>query len=249
MSEEAGPRRVFIASGSARGARLELDAEDASRLRQLGLRPGDRWIALDDSGWELEVELGLLEDERAEGRILGRSLATERRSKVSLYQGLLHPSDFRRLLAAATAMGVVAFVPVITDGSVVPMLGPDGAPEGEREWPALVREAAEASGRGRRPVVGSPMLLDQALDQGARTGSGLFIDPAGDPLSEVLADRPFSIDLFLPPPGGFTDEERRRARARGLKVVAPPESGPDPTQPALSTLGQLYALLEDEPPG
>jgi 16S rRNA (uracil1498-N3)-methyltransferase len=234
-----------VAPGSAKSGRLCLHAEDAARALRLGLREGSPLVALDDSGWELDVRLESLSDAGGEGQILGRRLAEERRSKVSLYQGLLHPSDFRRLLAAATALGVVAFVPVITDGSVVPMLGPDGAPEGELEWPALVREAAEASGRGHRPVVGSPMLFDQALDQAARGGSGLLIDPSGGPLAEALAGRPFSIDLFLPPPGGFTEEERRRTRARNLRIVAPPQAGPDPIQPALSTLDRLYAILEE----
>ena len=127
------PRRIFVAAGSLQTGRLRLEGEDATRALKLGLRPGSELVVLDDSGWETDVRLTSVDASVCEGEVLGRRLATERRTKVSLYQGLLHPSDFRRLLAAATALGAVAFVPVITDGSVVPMLGADGAPEGEAE--------------------------------------------------------------------------------------------------------------------
>ena len=240
------PRRIFVAAGSLQTGRLRLEGEDATRALKLGLRPGSELVVLDDSGWETDVRLTSVDASVCEGEVLGRRLATERRTKVSLYQGLLHPSDFRRLLAAATALGAVAFVPVIPDGSVVPMLGADGAPEGEAEWPRLVREAAESARRGRLPQVGATSLLDQALDGAARGGTRLMIDPGGEPLAPLLAERPFSIDLFLPPPGGFTAEERARARARGVTLAAPPQSGSDPIQPALTTLDRIYALLEAE---
>jgi RsmE family RNA methyltransferase len=203
---------------------------------------------MDGSGWEFTVALEEAEPAHCRGRVTGRALVHERRTKISLYHSLLHPSDFRRLLAQATAMGVVSFVPVIADGSTIPQLGPGGNVAGEAEWPRLVRDAAEVAGRGRRPTIAGPKLFDHALDQASRSGTVLLLHTEGQPLPSTTVDRPFSIDLFCPPPGGFSTEERARAVARDVPIVALPATadGHDPIAPALATARALYAQLEPE---
>lgn len=236
--------RLFVPPQSVTGGQLVLVGEDAARVAVRGLRRGDTLVALDNSGWEIAVELDHATPESCHGRVVGRALANDRRTKVSLYQGLLHPSDFRRLLAQATASGVVAFVPLITDGSVLPVLDASGQAEGEDEWPGIVRDAAEASGRGRRPTIGAPMLFDHALDEASRAATVLLVDPSGEPPAGVLAQRPFSIDVFCPPPGGFTPNERERAAARRVPIVQAPTASQDPIQPALSVIAAVYRELE-----
>jgi 16S rRNA (uracil1498-N3)-methyltransferase len=239
--------RIFVPAGSCDGGRLQLAGAEAARVSARGVRAGDAIEVLDDSGWVLDVIVELCAVTDCTGRVAGRHLATERRTKVSLHQGLLHPADFRRLLAQATRLGVVAFGPTVTDQSTLPLLGPQGLPADEAGWPELVREAAEESGRGRRPVLRTAMLFDHAMDAALGAGAVLLADPAGGALGDALADRPFSIDLFCPPPSGFSREERQRARARGCRVVRPPQAGPDPILPALSVLEAVYALLERVP--
>jgi 16S rRNA (uracil1498-N3)-methyltransferase len=236
--------RLFVPPSSLADGRLTLHGAEAERLAARGVRPGQTVVALDDSGWEYTVALDSVSAALCAGAVTGRQLVNERRTKVSLYQGLLHPSDFRRLIVRATELGVVAFIPVIADGSVVPMLDPAGQPEGEEEWPRLARDAAEACGRGRRPTVGQTMLLDHALDEASRQGTVLLPALGGVALDSALAERPFSLALFCPPPGGFTTEEVARARGRGVTVVQPPAPGPDPIQPAVGLLEVLYGRLE-----
>jgi 16S rRNA (uracil1498-N3)-methyltransferase len=237
--------RLFVDPAGLDGANLRLEGPDAARIYKLGLRAGDPLTVLDDSGWELDVVLDSASREACTGFVVGRRLARERRSKVSLYQALLHPSDFRRILVSATALGVVAFTPVIADGSVVPMLDASGRPEGEVEWPRLIREAAEAAGRGRQPEMRPLTLFDQALGEAGRAGLPLLCHPSGLALEKALAERPFSIELFLPPPGGFNEEELSRARARGARLVAAPVAGPDPSEQARAVLERIYGLVEE----
>jgi 16S rRNA (uracil1498-N3)-methyltransferase len=241
-----GSLRLFVPPGSCDGGRLELTGEDAERAYLRGARAGEGLVALDDSGWELTVQLEEVGPARCRGTVVGRRLADERRTKISVYQGLLHPSDFRRLLARATALGVVSFVPLMTDGSMLPSLDASGEPEGEAEWPRLVRDAAESAGRGRCPGVGQTMLFDHALDGAMRAGTTFVLHPTGVSLAEATADRPFAISLFCPPPGGFSDEERARAAVRGDAVtfLRPPTGGADPVQPTLAVIEALYAALE-----
>lgn len=88
------------------------------------------------------------------------------------------------------------------------------------------------------------MLLDAAMDQAHGAGARLIVDVTGGPLEAALADRPFSLACFLPPPGGFTPDELQGAAAHGLRLVAPPEVSPDPIQPAVVMLRRIYDLLE-----
>jgi 16S rRNA (uracil1498-N3)-methyltransferase len=237
--------RVFVTPGSCDEGWLTLGGKEADRLYLRGARSGDRLVALDDSGWEMTIAIEHATPESIGGKVVERQVASERRTKISLYHGLLHPSDFRRLLAGATGLGVVAFVPVITDLSIIPVLGDDGRTAGEGEWPRLVRDAAESSGRGRCPTVGQPMLLSHALDKALRSGTVLMVGDGGASLEEALSGRPFSIDLFCPPPAGFSIEERSLAAARDVTTIHSAASGPDPVQPVLATLEAMYAGLED----
>lgn len=241
---EAG-LRFFVPSDACDGSVFALHGVVAERLFARGGRAGQTVVVLDDSGWSMTVELELASPTACRGTVVERSVAVERRTKISLHHGLLHPSDFRRLLARATAAGVVEFVPIITDSSVVPALGPDGNPEGESEWPTLVRDAAEQGGRGRLPLLRQPMLLDRALDEAVRRGTVLLVDPSGEPIDAMVANRPFSIDLFCSPPSGFTAAELARAAALEVGIVRAPYQGPDPIQPALTTVDALFTRLEE----
>jgi RsmE family RNA methyltransferase len=235
---------LFVSDGAVRGQQMALQGAEAARAFQKGLRSGMAFTALDGMGWALDVDVVEAGPSLCYGRVTGRRLAAERRSKVTAYQAMIHPSDFRRFLGLATGLGVVAFQPVIADGSVLPRLDAEGRPEGEAEWPLLIRDAAEAAGRGQLPQVELPMLLDAAFDQAHGAGARLILDASGQPLEAVLVNRPFSLACFLPPPGGFTAAELQRAVAQGLLRVAPPETSRDPIQPAVTLLRRIYELLE-----
>jgi RsmE family RNA methyltransferase len=236
---------VFVPRGSIDAGRLRLEGDDAERLYQKGVGRGMSIVALDDSGWRTVVELDRASPEIVSGDVKGRELAGERRTKVSIFHALLHPADFRRLLTRATAMGVAGITPVIADGSVVPAMGPDGRVAGQADWTRIVRDAAESSGRGRLPEIGQPMLFTQGLELAVRSGTPIMLAESGDPLADVLAERPFSIDVLCPPPGGFSAQEVAMANNRGVASVAPPPTGRDPVESALTVLSAVYTLLED----
>lgn len=244
---ERPPLRLFVAPGSVAANRVVLAPEDARRLHGRGGRAGDTVVLLDESGWELSVTLDRAAPDAASGVVVGRRLGTERRTKVSLYQGLLHPSDFRRLLHAATRGGVVAIAPVVTEASPIAALqalraSPDAA---VAEWASVVRTAAEDGGRARRPALSAPMLLDHAFDDAARWGNVVVLGPGGTDFVRALRHRPFSIGLFCPPQAGFTASELGHARSRGALVVAA-SGGGDPVRLVTAALRAIYASTEDE---
>lgn len=239
--------RAFVPPERIAARRLALRGADAARMAARGASPGDVVEVLDNAGWAFDVRLDAVDPERCDGTVLARRRALEPRTKVGLYHGLLGPTDMRRMVARATAAGVVGLHPVISEGCLVPAGAgnrPDEAPDGG--WDALAREAAEASGRGQCPAVAPPMLFDQALDLAARGGSAcVVVDREGGAPAEILADRPFSIALFCPPADRFAARERELAAARGARAVhVAGARDADPVTAALAALRAIFAALE-----
>jgi 16S rRNA (uracil1498-N3)-methyltransferase len=198
--------------------------------RVLRMRPGDVIAVLDNSGWEIETKLVSVEPHTIRGEVLRRRLASgEPRTKISLYQGVLKSRNFEVVLQKATELGVVEFVPIITERCVVSDLEAVEKKRGRWEW--IIQEAAEQCRRGRKPSLRSAMLLPQACDR-ARHQGGLSMIPweleSKRPLREVLGTAPpghtggwppITINLFVGPEGGFSQEEIDLAQRYGLVPV------------------------------
>lgn len=155
--------------------------------RVLRLRPGDRIIVLDDSGWEYLVALESVgpDPSSGSGQTLARGAIVERRPsrgepgvRITLYQGVLKGEKFEFVLQKGTELGVSAFVPVFCARSV-PRERRGGAREdraptthskGESaegrylRWRRIMTEAAEQSHRGRIPALEMRLDFESACD-------------------------------------------------------------------------------------
>ena len=220
--------RFFVAPEAIQGQSVTFPEDVAFQLgRVLRMRPGDLVVVLDNSGWEREVELVAIGRLEATGVVRLRRRATgEPRTKITLYQSLLKGKKLELVFQKCTELGVVEFVPTLAARCVMDSLDSLSESKFER-WRTIIREAAEQSRRGRLPELQPATLFDHALDQTRRLG-GLTIIPwegeAGRSLATVLcagegAARPFSINLFIGPEGGFTEEEVLKARGHGAIPV------------------------------
>ncbi len=217
--------RFFVPPEWLQGEEVEITGPLVHRMRNvLRLKPHDRVILLDNSGWEHQVELVAVDGERIVGRPLQKSLATsEPRTKITLYQSFLKSRAFEGVLKRCTEVGVVAFVPVVAARCVISSLGDIGEQKWER-WKKIILEAAEQSRRGRLPLLQPGLFLRQAWQQ-AQQG-GLTIVPWEEERSTSLrsvltqADpRPFSINLFIGPEGGFDPQETEQGKSYGAVPV------------------------------
>jgi len=89
-------------------------------LRQIGyvlrLKPTDRIIVLDNSGWEFEVEIERITKEQALGKVITKEIGQgEPRIKITLYQALLKSDKFELVLQKGVELGVSSFVPFISE--------------------------------------------------------------------------------------------------------------------------------------
>jgi len=198
----------------------------------LRLKPGDRVILLDNSGWEYQVELSEVRWERVAGQILQKSLvASEPRTKITLYQSLLRARAFESVLQKCTEVGVVAFVPVVAARCIISSLEDIGEKKLER-WRRIILEAAEQSRRGRLPVLRPALLLRQAWQEASRGGLTIVPweeagprEPAQEKSNSLRSllrgaqPRPFSVNLFIGPEGGFSPQEIDQGQRYGAFPV------------------------------
>lgn len=220
--------RFFLDPETIQGTTVTFPEEAALQIgRVLRMRPGDRVVVLDNGGWEREVELTEIGRRQAVGTVRARRRATgEPRTKITLYQAILKGKKLEPVFQKCTELGVVEFVPTLTARCVVDSLEELNQAKFER-WRAIIREAAEQSHRGLLPELQPATLFGHALDQIRRFGGFTIIPWEGErtrSLRDVFRStdpgtRPFGINLFIGPEGGFTREEIARAEAQGAFVV------------------------------
>jgi len=190
----------------------------------LRMRPGDHILVLDNSGWAREVELREVGLEQVVGEVVRRMLAQgEPRTKITLYQGVLKGRRFEFALQKGTELGIVEFVPLISDRAIIADVG--DVDKRRARWKRIVQEAAEQSGRGRLPNLEPAMLFPRACERAQQQG-GLGLIPwegeRGLSLRAVLAERqrkPFIVSLLVGSEGGFTAQEVELARRYGIQPV------------------------------
>jgi 16S rRNA (uracil1498-N3)-methyltransferase len=223
--------RFFVPASWIEGDGVTIVGPQAHQIADvLRMRPDDRLIVLDNSGWEIETSLVLIDRHAVRGKVVSRRLTeSEPRTKVSLYQGVMKGKRFEFTLQKGTELGIVEYVPVIADRCVLSDLA---AVEQKRErWEWIIQEAAEQSNRGRKPALRAASLFPQACEQLQRAGGlslMLWEEEERTTLKDVLRQAPpgfagrfppFTVHLMVGPEGGFTREEAGVARRYGLIPV------------------------------
>jgi 16S rRNA (uracil1498-N3)-methyltransferase len=218
--------RFFVTPDAIRDGTIHFTGSQARQIRQvLRLRPGTEVIVLDNSGQEYIVTLTTVRQTEATAQIEAQRPSTsEPHAQLTLYQSLLPRDKFEWVLQKGTEVGVSAFVPLITQRSLVQEAS--AATNKRTRWERIISEAAEQSGRGRLPTLHSPLSFGTALTQVERAHCALIPwekaegQGVGVPLSKLPAEiaRP-EIALFIGPEGGFSEEEIERATAAGVHPV------------------------------
>ncbi|GAP15531.1 RNA methyltransferase, RsmE family [Longilinea arvoryzae] len=194
--------------------------------RVLRLKSGAQVIALDNQGRQADIELIMVAPERVSGRVLQRLPARgEPRTRLTLYLGLTQREKFEWMLQKCTEVGAAAFVPLVTQRSLVQ----DGR-EVERKrarWEAILREAAEQCGRGRIPAL-HPALNWAAALRSARAENDLTLVAwegehslrLRDALANLKAAPAPKLGMLIGPEGGLSEEEIAAGRAAGVQAVS-----------------------------
>jgi len=221
--------RFFIPPEWIREKCVTLSGEIAHQISSvLRLRPGERIIVLDNTGWECEVELQRVSLGKVIGHVIEERPATgEPRTRIVLYQAALRARRFEFVLQKGTELGIAEFVPIVCERSLVAEVS-DLDAKRER-WQHIIREAAEQSHRGRLPVLRTAMMFALACQEAIAVGNCAWILSEHErhtSLKQALAHvkdnerkPPVAFSLFVGPEGGFTADEIYLAAQYGIQPV------------------------------
>lgn len=199
----------------------------------LRYKPGQALTLFDGRGGRFT---GVIEAINADGSITGRidsvlEKAQARPASLRLYQGLLKSSHWDYVLEKGTELGVAAFVPVLTPRTVVLLREADRAQAKRDRWTRVVMAAAKQCQRAALPVVEEAVEFRDAVRACQGKGvaivawEGLCGSTAASGLSQALrqaraeAQGELSVNLFIGPEGGFSDEEVELAESLGAALI------------------------------
>ncbi len=228
-----GERSFFVEPGTIQGEWAEITGQPAHQIaRVLRLRPGDTVELLDNSGFVCIARIERIARDAVGAEVLQRQrLDTEPTVRLDLYQALLKGQKMEWVLQKGTEIGVCRFVPLLSERCVSRPSTADIAGRMDR-WRAIVREAAEQSGRAVLPEVAGLESFERAC--ATANGADLAVmaweeeraASMGELLREALSRagrlRPGSelrVAILIGPEGGFSRQEAETARSAGVRIA------------------------------
>jgi 16S rRNA (uracil1498-N3)-methyltransferase len=203
---------IFIQPDAVRDGTITVAGPKGHHLARVRrARPGERGTAV-CGVTEYDFEVVSVGRDRLEARVLGTRPATsEPGPHLSLLQAALPHPDLDSVLEAATALGVMRFLPVLAERSVArPPL------DRRRRWEAIVESAAEQSHRRTVPQVRQVSALRTALEE-IRESRLIVLDPAAERPLPPIEDPSRPIVIAVGPEGGWSPAELEEFRRHGAE--------------------------------
>jgi 16S rRNA (uracil1498-N3)-methyltransferase len=197
----------------------------------LRLKVGENVVVLDGVGKEYQVELLELEGKKISGKIREISgVKSNLNISLHLFFPMTKRDKLEWILQKCTEVGVSAFHPFVSRRSLVQSSQLKG---NKRErWEAIIREAAEQSGRIRLPVLYDPVQLslavnalsskfDAAIAGWVNEEKRSIKDALGKLSGEIVEKNSApNFGLFIGPEGGFDEGEIESLRENGVLTVS-----------------------------
>lgn len=207
--------RFFINPEFIQGKNIAIS--DKNLLLQLKnvlrLKIGSEVIFLDNSGKEYKTVIESLSDLGIKGRIIEiAENKNEPELKIALYQSLCKKDKFEWVLQKGTEIGISEFIPIITERTE--KLGLDFERCGK-----ILKESAEQSERGIIPKLSEITDFSKAIKSAA--GEKILLDRSGKSMKfYALNPKTYTLNVFVGPEGGFTDEELKLAKENSVKIIS-----------------------------
>ncbi len=213
-------QRFFVPPHSIQDSQVIVT--DSDMLHQMGrvlrMQAGTSCIFLDNTQKEYTATLITISKQTATFQIKETATATtELGIEITVYQAIPKKMEiFEWVLEKGTELGVVKFVPMVTE-----FCNRRELQKREREM-RIITESAEQSERGVCPTLGEVTKFEDALTQ---AGSEALVFHSRnttmhvkDFLNENTSMKKFS--LFIGPEGGFSEREIEFAQSKNVPVLS-----------------------------
>jgi 16S rRNA (uracil1498-N3)-methyltransferase len=212
--------RLFVPPEQLGGPRIRLTSEQARYLGTvLRLKPGEEIEVFDGKGARFRAWLEDAPELDAAALRIAEPLreGPMRAVDVVLVQALAKGEKMELVVQKATELGASRIVPLAAERAVVRLDGERGGSRAAR-WRRVAEEAARQCGRADVPRVDEPSGWDAVFDllRDEPLRRGLLLDPEESLRLGQAARGARRVLLAVGPEGGFSPEERARAREGGL---------------------------------
>lgn len=208
---------------------LRLAPDDMKHMRALRLKPGEHVAVIDAVQDYFECEIVSYADGMPLVSIARHLDADERLPRIVVVQGLAKGDKMDAVIRQGTEMGVVGFVPLICERSIV-NLDAERTAAKTRRWRAVAKSAAMQSGQRTVPEVMAPAAISDICDMFAQNTAVLVCweeaprtARISDALSRFLAQcsmtsADVNVAVVIGPEGGLTQREVDTLLARCAHV-------------------------------
>ncbi len=214
-------RYLFIPGADLRQPCVTIGGPDYHHLvHVLRVRPGEILTLLDNAGSAAAGEVDEIRKRDLTVRVLAQvSPPAAAAVHVTVAQALGKGDRFEQALQHATEVGASAFIPLLTERTVVRVDGRDHAAKLAR-WAQVVKGAAEQSGRDHIPEVEPIRTLPDLCGNLNPYDSVLLLHPEGDRINQGFSGPSRErVLLLIGPEGGFSPPEVDLARTAGAVVT------------------------------
>lgn len=186
-------------------------------MNVLKLKKGEVLMVGDGKGTEAE---GVLVDLSKKKVIVSLASAVKNKNELDiplrLYCSILKREHFEVVVQKATELGVSEIIPILTERTVKLHLN-------QERMQRLLIEATEQSERGVVPSLSPIVSFKEALVESPQ-GQLFLFDRSGSSQKEFITTldkkkQYSSVNLFIGPEGGWTDQELNFAQENGVTVV------------------------------
>lgn len=190
---------------------------DAELLHQwknvLKFKIGEQLMLSTSLGHEALCQIVDMNKKEAVLKVLSESKNEKDLNKnVTLYLAILKKENFELVAQKATELGVSNIVPVKTERTVKQNLNFERLNK-------IVKEASEQSGRSTIPKVLDITDFETAIKSIDQSGTNILFDMSGRPFS-ANSQRSKSVNIFIGPEGGFTENEINMAKENSLHIIS-----------------------------
>lgn len=206
--------RFFGNFNLKQGEILVADKEFYNQIKNvLRLKIGDKIVLCDGKMDEADGIILSIEKNSIVLKISGLRVNTnEPKINVLVYCSVLKRENFELVAQKVTEIGARAIIPLITKHTVKQNINPE-------RIKAIIREAAEQSGRGIIPELMPAISFENAVNSVSEGCEKILFDISGESL-ESISNKTKGVAIFIGPEGGWNDSEVKLAKDNGFVVVS-----------------------------
>ncbi|MDD3726423.1 MAG: RsmE family RNA methyltransferase [Candidatus Ratteibacteria bacterium] len=194
-------------------------------INVLRMKDGDVFVGFDGSGYEYEIVISSINKRALYGTIIKTEQAVEMEStfNIVLFQCLPKGHKFDQIISDVAQLGVQKIYPVVSSRVIPHITGEDVAHKKAR-WKRIAGEASKVAGRRVVMDIEDPIKFEDALKLPSDIKI-IFWEKSTTPLKMFFHNitklkQATSINIFVGPEGGYTDEEVSLAEKYGISNVS-----------------------------